>query len=146
MPEKEELYSNLVLEDADYMHAKAVRKKFSNKNLGEYHDLYLKSDTLLLADVFGNSKKKFLKIYKLDPLKFLTAARLVWLAALKKSWSKIRKLELLTNIDKLSMFGKGIRGWICSSIIRYTKATKKCMKVYDRNKKLSYLNYWDVNN
>ena len=77
MPEKEELYSNLVLEDADYMHAKTVRKKFSNKNLGEYHDLYLKSDTLLLADVFGNSREKCLKIYKLDPLKFLTAARLV---------------------------------------------------------------------
>ena len=146
MPEKEELYSNLGLEDADYMHAKTVRKKFSNKNLGEYHDLYLENDTLLLDDVFGNSTKKCLKIYKLDPQKFLTATRLVWLAALKKSWSKIRKLELLTNIDKLSMFGKGIRGWICSSIIRYTKATKKCMKVYDRNKKLSYLNYWDVNN
>ena len=59
MPEKEELHSNLVLEDANYMHAKTVPKKFSNKNLGEYHDLYLKSDTLLLADVFGNSKKKF---------------------------------------------------------------------------------------
>ena len=60
LPEKEEFYSNLNIEDitdADYMHAKKVCKEDEIKNLGEYHDLYLKSDTLLLADVFKNFKK-----------------------------------------------------------------------------------------
>ena len=72
LPEKEEFYSNLNLEyitDADYMHGKRVCKDFGIKNLGEYHDLYLKSDTLLLADVFENFGKMCLKIYQLDPAK-----------------------------------------------------------------------------
>ena len=58
--------------DADYMHAKRVCKDFEIKNLGEYHDLYLKSDTLPLA-VFKNFRKMCLKIYHLDPVKFLSA-------------------------------------------------------------------------
>ena len=62
--------------DADYMHGKRVCKDFEIKNLGEYHDLYLKSDTLLLADVFENFRKMGLKIYQLDPAKFLSAPRL----------------------------------------------------------------------
>ena len=59
--------------DADYIHAKGVRKDFEETNLREYHDLYLNSDTLLLADVFENFRKTFLKIYYLDPVKFLLA-------------------------------------------------------------------------
>ena len=73
MPEKEEFYSNLNMEDltdADYMHAKRVFKDFDKKHLGEYHDLHLKSDTLLLVDVFENFRKMCLKIYHLDPAKF----------------------------------------------------------------------------
>ena len=69
LPEKEEFYSNLNLgdvTDADYMHEKRVCKDFEIKHLGEYHDLYLKSDTLLLADVFENFRKMCLKIYKLS--------------------------------------------------------------------------------
>ena len=76
LPEKEEFYSNLNIEDiadADYIHAKKVCKDFEIKNLGEYHDFYLKSDTLLLADVFENFRKMCLKIYHLDPIKFLSA-------------------------------------------------------------------------
>ena len=60
LPEKEEFYSNLNMEDitdADYVHGKRVCKDFEIKNSGEYHDLYLKSDTLLLADVFENFRK-----------------------------------------------------------------------------------------
>ena len=74
LPEKEEFFSNLNMEDtrdADYMHAKRVCENFEIKDLGEYHELYLKCDTLLLTDVFGNFKRMCLKIYQLDPAKFI---------------------------------------------------------------------------
>ena len=65
------------------MHAKRVCKDFGIENLGEYHDLYLKSDTLLLP-VFENFRKMCLKIYHLDPAQFLSAPAIAWQAVLKK--------------------------------------------------------------
>ena len=130
LPEKEELYSNLNIKDitdADYMHAKTVCKDFAIK----YHDLSLKSDTLLLAYAFENFTKMCLKIYHLDPVKFLSAPGLAWQAALKKTGVK---LELLTDIDMLSMVEKGIRGGICHGIHRYAKTNNKYIKDYDKNK------------
>ena len=76
MPEKEEPYSNLNMEDitnADYMHAKRVCKDLKIKKLGEYHDLYFKSDVLLLGHVFENFRKVRLKVFHLDLAKFLSA-------------------------------------------------------------------------
>ena len=76
LPEKEEFSSNLNMEnitDADFMHIERACKVFEMKNLGEYHDLYLKKDILLLADVFKNFRKMCLKIYLLDPVKFHSA-------------------------------------------------------------------------
>ena len=100
LPEKEEFYSNLNMDitDADYMHGKRVCKDFEIKHLGEYHDLYLKSETLLLVDVFKNFRKMCLKIYELDPVKFLSASGLAWQAALKEADVK---LELLNDNDML---------------------------------------------
>ena len=69
LPEKEDFYSHLNMEDiiaADYVQAKRVCKDFEITNLGEYHDLYLHSDTLLLADVFENIRNMCIKIYELD--------------------------------------------------------------------------------
>ena len=66
------------ISDADYMHAKRVCKDFQTKNLGEYQDFYLKIDTLLLADVFDNFQKMCLKLYHLEPAKFLSAPGLAW--------------------------------------------------------------------
>ena len=69
LPKKEDFYSHLNMEDiiaADYVQAKRVCKDFEIKNLGEYHDLYLHSDTLLLADVFENIRNMCIKIYELD--------------------------------------------------------------------------------
>ena len=146
LSEKEDFHSHLNMEDvtdADYAHAKGVCKDFEIKKLGEYHDLYVQIDTLLLADVFENFRNMCLKIYELDPGKFLLTPGLAWQAALKKT--KL-KLDLLTNIDMLLMVEKGIRGGICNSIYRYAKASNKYMKDYDKNKESSYLHYWDVNN
>ena len=105
--------------------------------------MYLKSDTLLLADVFKNFRKMCLKIYLLNPVKFLSAPGLAWQAALKHTEVK---LELLTDIDMLLMVEKGIEEGICHAIYRYAEANNKYMKDYDKNEKSSYLKYWDVNN
>ena len=75
IPSKESFYSNLTLEDitkTDYPHANDVFKKFNINNLGEYHDLYVKSDTLLLADIFENFRQSCLKNYELDPAHFVS--------------------------------------------------------------------------
>ena len=113
LPEKQEFYSNLNIEeitDTDYMYINIACKDYEIKHLSEYRDLYIKSDTLLLAEVFENFRKMCLKVYHLDPVKFLSALWLAWQAAFKKT--KV-KLELLTDIDMLLMLEKGIRGGIC---------------------------------
>ena len=109
---KKDCYSHLNMEDitdADYAHEKRVCKDFEIKNLGEYHDLYVQSNSLLLADVFEDFRNICLKIYELDPAKFLSVPGLAWQAAFKTI--KI-KFDLLTDIDMLLMVGKGIRGGI----------------------------------
>ena len=76
LPEKENFYSHLNLEDitdANYSHAKRFCKDFELKKLGEYHDLYVQSNTLLLADVFANFQNMCLQMYELDPARFLSA-------------------------------------------------------------------------
>ena len=92
LPEKEDFYSHLNMEDitdADYAQAKRVSKDFEIENLGQYHDLYVHSDTLLLADEFENFRNMCLKIYKLDLAKFLSAPGLAWQAALKMTKVKL---------------------------------------------------------
>ena len=128
LPPKEAFYSNLNLEDIsdeDYTHAQKVWDVFEINNIGDYHDLYAQSDTLLLADVFENFRNMCLEIYELDPVYFVSAPGLAWQACLKKT--KV-KLELLTDYNMLLMVEKGIRGGICQAMHRYAKANNKCMK------------------
>ena len=141
LPSKKDFYSNLHMEDIsdiDYSHANNVFKVFKVENLGDYHDLYLQSDTLLLADVFNNFRD--IKEYKLDPAHVLS---LPGLACLKKTNIE---LELLTDYDMLLMIEEGIRGGICHSIHRYAKANNKYMKNYNNNEESSYIQYLDANN
>ena len=108
--DKENFYSSLNKEnitDVDHRHAERVFKKFNNINLGDYHDLYVQSDTLWLADVFEYFRDKCIEIYELDPAHFLFVPGLAWQACLKETEVK---LELLTKHDMLLMFEKGIRG------------------------------------
>ena len=145
LPDKKASHSSLRIEhitDVNYRHAKRVFKIFNNKNLGDYHDLHVRSDTLLLADVFENLRNHCLGIYELDPAHFLSAPGLARQACLKENGVK---LELLTDVDMLLMVEKGIRGGICKATHRYAKANNKYMKNHDKSKKPSYIQYYDAN-
>ena len=131
------------IDDIDYRHGNNVLKRFKLKNLGECHDLYIQSDTLLLADVFENFRNTCLKVYELDPTYFLLLPGLAWQACLKKTNVK---LELLTDYDMLLMVKEGITGGLCHSIHRHAKANNKYMENYDENKESSYIQYLDANN
>ena len=146
LPNKESFYSNLNMEnidDIDYRHGNNVLKRFKLKHLGEYHDLYVRSDTLLLADVFENFRNKCLEVYELDPAHFLSLPGPAWQACLKKTSIE---LELLTDYDMLLMVEEGIRGGICHSIHRHAKANNKYIENYNENKESSYIQYLDANN
>ena len=129
LPPKKDFYSNLNLENIsyeDYSHSKKVWDVFEIKNLGEHHDLYVKIDALLLADIFEIYLKYILEIclviYKLDAVHFISAPGLAWQAYLKKTRVK---LELITDYDMILMIEKGIRGGICKATHRHAKANNK---------------------
>ena len=146
LPTKEEFYSILNDEhtsDEGYNHAKNVWDTFNLKNMGECHDLYLKSDILLLADVFENFRKTCLKCYKLDPCHYFTSPGLSWDAMLKMTNIK---LELMTDIDMFQFIEKGMRGRISYIANSYGKANSKYMKEYDENEPSKYIMYLDANN
>ena len=146
LPEREEFYSLLTdnnISEDDYSRAKDVWNTFNLKNMGEYHDLYLKTDILLLTDVFENFRKTCLTYYKLDPLHYITSPGLSWDAMLKMT--KIN-LELITDIDMQLFIEKGLRGGISTITHRHAKANNKYMKNYDPDKPSSYIMYLDANN
>ena len=86
--------------EVDHRHAKRVLKSLNNKNLGDYHDLHVQNDILLLAGVFGNFRNICIKVYELDPAHFLSTPGLEWQACFKKTEVK---LELITDPDMLLM-------------------------------------------
>ena len=141
LPLKEAFYSKLNMagvREKDYEHANRTWKEFGLKGLGEYHDLYLKTDVILLANVFEAFRKVCLKNYGLDPAHFYTAPRIAWKACLKKTriW-----LELLLGPDK------GIKGGITQLVNRWTKTNNPYMgSNFTPDKPTRYLQYLDANN
>ena len=145
-PTKEDFYSilnNEKISDEDYQHVQNVWNTFSLKNMGDYHDLYLKSDILLLSDVFENFRKTCLEYYKLDPCHYFTSPGLSWDAMLKMTNIK---LELMIDIDMFQFIEKGLRGGISYIANRYGKANNKYMKDYNNKKPSKYIMYLDANN
>ena len=146
LPSKEEFYSKLndenISED-DYQHAINVWNTFNCKTIRDYHDLYLKSDVLLLADVFENFRKTCMEHYNLDPAHYFTSPGLAWDACLKETG---QQLQLLVDYDMLLMFERGIRGGITHISKRYAEANNKYMKNYNPEKPSSYIQYLDANN
>ena len=113
------------------------------KTLRDYHDLYLETDVLLLADVFENFRKTCLENYKLDPAHYVSAPGLSWDAFLKKSGEEV---ELVSDVDMFQFFEKGIRGGTSYIAHRHSKANNKYMETYAEDDEDKYLMYLDANN
>ena len=132
------------ISDEDYEHAQKVWKVFGMKTMRDYHDLYLKSDVLILADVFEEFRKVCLDNYKLDPAWYYTSPGVSWDAMLKMT--KIN-LELLTSSGMYLMVEKGIRGGVLMISTRYGEANNPYMgDKYDYNSPTKYIPYLDANN
>ena len=147
LPPKEAFYSKLNMSgvsNQDYEHARRVWRESGINNLGEYHDLYLRTDVILLANVFEAFRKVCLDNYGLDPAHFYMVPGLVWKACLKKT--KIRS-EIPLDPDMLLMFERMIRGGITQSVHRWAKANNPYMgSEYAPREPTRYLQYLDANN
>ena len=146
LPDKDHFYSILNdqhITDDEYDHAKKVWKNFNIKTMGEYHDLYLVSDVLLLTDVFENFRKTCMQYYKLDPCHYFMSPGLSWDAVLKMTNIK---LELMTDIDIFQFIKKGMRGGVSYITNRYGNTNNKYMKEYDQKAPSKYIMYLNANN
>ena len=146
LPNKEDFYSCLNMEnitDTDYKHAKRVFRDFKMNNFGDDHDLYVQSDTLLVADVFENFRNICLETYELDPAYFLSLPGLACQTCLKMTRVE---LELLTEPNMLLMIEEGLRDGITQVSHGYAEANNRYMKNYDKNKESSFLEHLDANN
>ena len=146
LPTKDKFYSSLNdtnITDDDYNRALEIWDKFNCKNLGEYSDLYLKTDVCLLADVFENFRNTCLTYYKLDPTHYFSSPGLAWDAMLKMT--KV-ELDLITDIDMENMVQLGMRGGVSTINHRHEKANNRYMKTHEKEKEESYIMYLDANN
>jgi len=147
MPNKKDFYSTLKNEhitDSEYKYAEEVYNTMGCKNFGDYHDLYLVSDVLLLADVFENFRKGSIEKYKFDPANYLTAPSLAWDAMLDMTKCE---LGLIHDEETRLFFENNKRGGIVQAgSTRFVKANNKYMKNYDPTKESIFIQYADCNN
>ena len=146
-PAKKKFYNKLNNENIsqeDYEHAYNVWKKFNMNNMRQYHDLYLKTDVIHLADFFENFRKICKKNYGLDPAWYFTSPGLAWDAMLKLTGVE---LELITDPNMYLMIEKGVRGGISTIIKRYAEANNPYMnEKYNPEEENIYIPYLDANN
>ena len=125
----------------------SVKKTFWNvfkiNSILDYHDLYLKTDFLLLADVFEKFINTCLDYYELDPYHYFSSPVLSWDAMLKMT--KI-ELDLISDIDMHLFIKKRLRGGISYIAKRHSKANNKYMECYHTSKESKYITYLDANN
>ncbi|XP_050454177.1 uncharacterized protein LOC126852925 [Cataglyphis hispanica] len=146
LPPREAFRSSLtgdIVSGSDYERAIKVWERFRVRTLGEYSDLYLKTDVLLLADIFENFRDACMKSYGLDPAHYYTLPGYTWDAMLK--YTGVR-FELLTDIDMVMFVERGIRGGLSQCSNRYARANNKYLQSYNPSEPSSYLMYFDVNN
>ena len=146
LPGRYELYSSLkdtYISEKKYLASINVWNAFKMNTMSDYHDLYLKTDVLLLADAFEKFINTCLEFYGLDPCHYFSSLGLSWDAMLKMT--KI-ELEFISDIDKYLFVKKETRGGILYMVKRYSKANNKYMKSYDPNKRSYYITCLDANN
>ena len=146
LPPKEAFYSKLKFEgisDKEYERAQQMWNRYACKTLEDYTSLYVKLDTVLLADVFENLRRIAFQQYGLDPAHCWTLASYTWQAALKFTGMQ---LELITDPDIFLMFKSAIRCGISTVSNRLATANNKYIDAYDRSKPTSYIISWDVIN
>ena len=146
LPNKDAFFSSLKgkgINNEDYSRAIKVCNVFDITISGEYHDLYLKTDILLLCDVFEKFIDAGLEYYDLDPCHYFHSPGLAWDPMLKMTGVE---LKLIDDIDMHLLIEKGMRGGISYIAKRYCKANNKYVKGYDENKDSTFIMYWDVNN
>ncbi|GBM56822.1 hypothetical protein AVEN_227333-1 [Araneus ventricosus] len=146
LPPKDKFYSRLNeqnITDADYEHAQNVWSKFCITNICEYTDLYVKSDVLLLADIFENFRDLCMNTYMLDPAWYFTAPGLSWDSMLKMTGVEI---ELLTDYEMFLFVERGIRGGISQCSHRYSIENNSYLPNYDKSRASNYILYLDANN
>ena len=146
LPEKEEFYSSLSgkgITDEEYEHAQEVWAAFGCRTMGDYHDLYVTTDVLLLADVFENFRQVYQEKYGLDPAHYYSAPGLSWDALLKKTGVE---LELLTDLDMHLFIERGMRGGISTVSKRYARANNPLIEGYNAAEPTKYITYLDANN
>ena len=131
------------INEKDYQRANNVWNAFKMKTMGDYHDLYLKIDVLLLTDVFEKFIKTCLNYYGVDPCHYVSSPGLSWDAMLKMSGIE---LELICDLDMHLFFEKGMRGSISYITKRHRKANNKYMKNYNSSKESEFIMYLDANN
>ena len=131
------------LSDENYLMYKNIWNEFYLKNMGDYHDHYLKKDVLLLADVFRKFINTCLKFYGLDHCHYFSSPGMSWDAMLKMTSVK---LEKISDNDKYLFIEKGMRGGIFYIAKRYAKANNKYTNDYDPKKPSKFITYLDMNN
>ena len=146
MPPKEAFYSRLHkkgITDAQYEYAQEVWNAFNCKTFKDYHDVYLATDVLLLADCMQEFRRTSYKTYGLDPLWYYSSPGLFWDALFKVTK---QELELITDLDMLLFVEKGMRGGISMVSIREAIANNEHCKHYNSEQLKSWILYLDANN
>ena len=146
LPPKEVFYSNVKkahISDEDYMHACNVFSTLGLAELGDYNDVYLKTDVLLLCDIFENFRNVSQRDYNLDPCHFYSAPGLSWASMLRMT--KVN-LQLITEIDDLILWERAVRGGVSQIADRYAVANNPYLETYDSTKPSSYIQFLDANN
>ena len=146
LPKRDDFYSLLTdeeISEEEYAHAQKVWETFGIENMGQYHDLYLKSDVLLLTDIFENLREQYLDTYGLDPAHYVSLPSSSLDSALKMTGVL---LDLISDVDMFYFIEKGTRGGISTITHRYAQANNMYMKNYDPQKESSHIIYSDANN